>query len=50
MLQLSDYDLTSLSYFPKCSENFDCGNKDLNEFLIDDALNYQKELIIKTYI
>ena len=24
-------------------ENFDCGRKDINEFLIDDALNYQKQ-------
>jgi hypothetical protein len=29
---------------------FDCGNTDLNEFLNNDAKNYQKELLTVTYI
>jgi len=31
-------------------ENFDCGNKDLNIFLIKNALNYQKSFVSKTYL
>lgn len=29
---------------------FDCGDTDINEFLKEDALNYQKEHFAKTYI
>ncbi len=29
---------------------FDCGRKDITEFLKDDALNYQKEKLANTYI
>ena len=29
---------------------FDCGNQDLNEFLIKDAKEYQKRLLAVTYI
>ena len=29
---------------------FDCGNSDLNEFLLQDSKNYQKELLAVTYI
>lgn len=30
--------------------SFDCGDKDLNEFLREDALRYQEQLIAKTYV
>jgi hypothetical protein len=30
-------------------EPFDCGNEDLNDFFQNDALNYQTELLGKTY-
>jgi hypothetical protein len=30
--------------------NFDCGDEDLNDFLISDALNYQAELLAVTYL
>ncbi|WPR72354.1 N-acetyltransferase [Flavobacterium sp. NG2] len=30
-------------------EPFDCGNEDLNDFFQNDALNYQSELLGKTY-
>ena len=30
-------------------DGFDCGNADLNEFFQQDALNYSKELLGKTY-
>ena len=30
--------------------NFDCGDEDLNDFLISDALNYQGELLAVTYL
>ena len=29
---------------------FDCGRKDINEFLTDDALNYQKQKLASTFI
>lgn len=29
--------------------NFDCGNKDLNDFFCEDALKYQNELLGETY-
>ena len=29
---------------------FDCGDQDLNEFLLNDAINYQKELMAVTYL
>ncbi|MCQ2606817.1 MAG: GNAT family N-acetyltransferase [Bacteroidales bacterium] len=28
---------------------FDCGDSDLNSFLLDDAINYQKQLLSVTY-
>lgn len=31
-------------------DEFDCGNQDLNEFLINDAKEYQKRLIAVTYV
>ena len=30
-------------------DTFDCDNADLNDFFRDDALNYQSELLGKTY-
>jgi len=30
--------------------NFDCGNPDLNDFLLNDSLNYSKELMGVTYL
>jgi hypothetical protein len=30
-------------------EPFDCGNDDLNDFFLNDALNYQSQLLGKTY-
>ncbi len=32
------------------TENFDCGNKDLNDFIYDDALKQQKESVNVTYL
>lgn len=32
------------------TSDFDCGNADLNEFLIKDALHYQNELLGVTYL
>ena len=29
---------------------FDCGDRDINAFLMDDALNYQREKLATTYI
>ena len=31
-------------------EPFDCGDSDLNGFFIEDATNYQKQMLAKTYV
>ena len=31
-------------------EPFDCGDTDLNGFFIEDAINYQRQMIAKTYV
>lgn len=31
-------------------EPFDCGDPDLNGFFIDDAANYQEQMLAKTYV
>lgn len=36
-------------YLEGYCEPFDCDNEDLNDFFRDDALNYQSELLGKTY-
>jgi hypothetical protein len=35
---------------PLVKEEFDCGNPDLNEFLANDALSYQQQLLGVTYL
>jgi len=32
------------------SSDFDCGHKDTNEFLKDDAIEYQNESLATTYV
>jgi hypothetical protein len=32
------------------SHEFNCGDADLNDFLLNDALNYQNELLAVTYL
>lgn len=44
-----DYDIVDL--FPETSlESFKCIEDDLNDFLINDSKDYQKELLSKTYL
>ena len=31
-------------------EPFDCGDSDLNGFFIEDATNYQKQMLANTYV
>lgn len=31
-------------------EPFDCGDPDLNGFFIDDAANYQEQMLVRTYV
>jgi hypothetical protein len=40
--------LYSPSLISSCN-TFDCGNKDLNEFFVKDAINYSDQLLGKTY-
>jgi hypothetical protein len=42
----------SLSYLDKSFDltKFDCGREDINNFLKDDALNYQKEKLANTFL
>ena len=46
---LPDYKLVRLDYLTKVSL-FNCDNTDLNDFIINDALNHQGELLSVTYI
>ena len=48
-MNLEDFKLIRLTqeYIIK---SFDCGDEDLNDFLFNDAKNYQKELLAVTYI
>ena len=48
MLQLADCTFERLTDTPPAS--FDCGDADLNEFLLDDALPHQNELLAVTYL
>lgn len=48
-MELSDF------YFLALSENdnltdFDCGNEEINEFLLEDSLSFQKEKITNTFL
>lgn len=44
-----DYDIVDL--YPEMSlESFKCIEEDLNDFLINDSKDYQKELLSKTYL
>lgn len=44
---ISDFEMFRLSS-PTDLTRFDCGNKDLNDFLRDDALNYTEQLLAVT--
>jgi predicted GNAT family N-acyltransferase len=48
-MDLSDYSLTIINQNTPIGE-FDCGDKDLNEFLLLKAKHYTKELLATTYI
>lgn len=48
-MSLADYSLVELSASIDLS-TFDCGDQDINEFLKDDALNYQKDRMANTYL
>ncbi len=47
MLRLEDCKIERLSGVPA---NFDCGDPDLNEFLLEDALPHQNDLLAVTYL
>lgn len=47
MLRLEDCKIERLSGVPA---NFDCGDSDLNEFLLEDALPHQNDLLAVTYL
>lgn len=48
-MELSEYDFMRLS--PNTDlHDFDCGNEDLNDFIKNDALLHQNELIAVTYV
>nr|WP_320119754.1 GNAT family N-acetyltransferase [uncultured Marinifilum sp.] len=49
MLDISEHSTFQALVNEINNSNFDCDNEDLNEFFIEDALNYSKELIGKTY-
>ena len=46
---LIDFDFKELNETINLT-NFDCGHDDINEFLKDDALNYQNQKIANTYV
>jgi GNAT superfamily N-acetyltransferase len=48
-LELSDFNFVELAQDVDL-QNFDCNDADINEFLKDDALNYQKERIANTFL
>jgi len=48
-LKLSDFKFSSLND-DDILDNFDCGDKDINEFLIEDSKNFQKEKITNTFL
>jgi GNAT superfamily N-acetyltransferase len=48
-LELSDFHFTELTDDINLS-GFDCDDADINEFLKDDSLNYQKQKIANTYL
>jgi hypothetical protein len=46
---LEDFTLSPLTSDFDVS-NFDCGNTDINEFLIEDALNFQSQNLSNTFV
>jgi predicted GNAT family N-acyltransferase len=48
-LNLSDFTFSELKEKIAITD-FDCGDPDLNEFLYNDSINYQNQLIAKTYL
>jgi GNAT superfamily N-acetyltransferase len=48
-LELSDFQFTELTEDVDLSA-FDCDDSDINEFLKEDSLNYQKQKIANTYL
>jgi predicted GNAT family N-acyltransferase len=48
MLQLKDCTIERMTDAPPAG--FDCGDNDLNEFLLEDALPHQKALLAVTYL
>lgn len=48
-MELADLDFRELNSFIDLS-SFDCNDSDLNGFLKSDSLDYQKQLISKTYL
>jgi GNAT superfamily N-acetyltransferase len=48
-LQLADFTFTALDE-EIALHHFDCDDGDINEFLQEDALNYQRQRIAKTYL
>lgn len=48
-MELSDFAFTLLKY-NEILESFDCGDDEINEFLIEDAKNFQNEKITNTYL
>jgi len=48
-MDLSDFSFSLLSA-DDILENFDCDDKEINEFIIEDSKNFQKEKITNTYL
>lgn len=48
-MSLSDFTFIELKQSPAVG-SFDCGDGDLNDFLCNDSLNYQNQLMSKTYL
>ena len=48
-MQFSDFRIVRLSSEINVTD-FDCGDEDLNDFLLNDANHYQSELLAVTYL
>ena len=48
-MDLSDFSFSSLNE-DDFLEKFDCGDKEINEFFIEDSKNFQREKITNTYL
>lgn len=46
---LSEYEIRKLGLHDHVSQ-FDCGDEDLNDFIINDAPLYRKTLLAMTYV